>query len=166
MQKSKINSVGCDSPISSQDQLSDISDFARKCTENGFTHAILLGMGGSSMAPEVFASIGKSFGLTNGGLQLVVLDTTDPRQILNVARTINPLNTLFIVASKSGSTTEVDALFSYFWHLTYSLVGENCGEHFIAITDPGTSLEKLGREKNFARIFLARPERRRSDILH
>lgn len=124
----------------------------------GLTHALLLGMGGSSLAPEVFREV---FGLVerNGipPLDLAVLDSTDPEQVEDFARRAPVEKTLFIVSSKSGTTGEVKALFDYFWAKARQAVGERAGEHFIAITDPGTPLEKLGRERGFRRVILADP---------
>jgi transaldolase/glucose-6-phosphate isomerase len=145
------------SPVNSEKLLDEIDNFVKQTRYKGYTDLVLLGMGGSSMAPEVFSLVGKSFNMLEPGLKLTVLDTTDPRQIIDAARRINPLNALYIVASKSGSTSEIDALFSYFWHLTQSLVGVTCGDHFIAITDPGTILEKLAIERKFLHIFHGDP---------
>ncbi len=146
-----------DSPMKNEKLLDDIDEFIKQTRPKGYTDLVLLGMGGSSMAPEVFSLVGKSFNLLDPEMKLTVLDTTDPRQIIDSARRINPLNALYIVASKSGSTIEIDALLSYFWHLTQSLVGDGCGDHFIAITDPGTVLEKLAIERNFSHIFYGDP---------
>lgn len=157
-QKEIMNRLGwLDSPVNSQTLVKEIIDFAKKQISKGITDIVLLGMGGSSMAPEVFAAIGNAFNLSNNSVKLTVLDTTDPAQILDAVRTINPLQSLYIAASKSGSTTEVETLFAYFWHLLKSLLGERCGEHFIAITDPGTNLENLAKDLNFAMIFSGDP---------
>jgi transaldolase/glucose-6-phosphate isomerase len=107
---------------------------------------VLLGMGGSSLAPEVFAS---TFGAQPGFPTLYVLDSTDPVQIKAVENAVDLKSTLFIVSSKSGSTIETLSFFKYF----YVLTGEN-GAQFMAITDPGSPLETLAREKGFRDIFL------------
>jgi transaldolase/glucose-6-phosphate isomerase len=145
------------SPVNSEKLLDEIGSFVMQTRSKGYTDLVLLGMGGSSMAPEVFSLVGKSFNILESGMKLTVLDTTDPRQIIDAARRINPLNALYIVASKSGSTSEIDALLSYFWHLTKSILGDTSGDHFIAITDPGTFLEKIAIERNFSHIFHGDP---------
>ena len=93
----------------------------------------------------------------SSGLKFSIIDSTDPAQVLRAARKNPSPRTLFIISSKSGGTAEVTALFKYFWERTQKLVGNKTGEHFIAITDPGTSLEKLAIERKFRRIFLAEP---------
>ena len=128
-----------------------LRDFADEVRGAGFEHAVLLGMGGSSLAPEVFSS---SFGSAEGFLDLRVLDTTVPGRILEVERSVNLEKTLFIVASKSGGTIEVLSLFKYFWAKMENLFENSAGERFIAITDPGTSLGKLASEHRFRKVFL------------
>ena len=118
-----------------------------------YTHALLLGMGGSSLAPEVMSLMFPDL----GGLDLSILDSTDPLQV-EAAANLAPLErTLFIVSSKSGATSEVLAFFDYFWSLAHARSGKRASEHFIAITDPGTPLEKLAREHGFRQVFLADP---------
>ena len=134
--------------------LPELEKFVFEIKEAGYTHALLLGMGGSSLAPEVMSQI---FGDSVTGLKLTILDSTDPAQVLRAARMNPAAKTLYIVSSKSGGTAEVNALFSYFWKKAQRSAGSKAGEHFIAITDPGTSLEKLAFERNFRRIFLANP---------
>ncbi len=109
-----------------------------------YTDVVLLGMGGSSLCPDVLRN---TFGSTKGQPKLHVLDTTDPATILATRRKIQLAKTLFIVASKSGETTETLSHFAYFWELVKS------GKQFAAITDPGTSLEKLAKEHSFRWIF-------------
>ncbi|NJD58552.1 MAG: bifunctional transaldolase/phosoglucose isomerase, partial [Anaerolineae bacterium] len=139
-------------PESSKALLPGLSKFTTQVKEAGYTQALLLGMGGSSLAAEVMSLI---FENEAQGLKLTILDSTDPGQVLAAARG-NPVpTTLYIVSSKSGGTAEVNAMFDYFWQVARRSVGERAGEHFIAITDPGTSLEKLAFEKNFRKIFLA-----------
>jgi glucose-6-phosphate isomerase len=118
--------------------------FAREVAADGYTTAVLLGMGGSSLAPEVLHS---TFGTAQGMLDLKVLDTTDPQQILDVENAIDLQKTLFVVASKSGGTVETMSHFAYFWDKIPD------GRHFVAITDSGTSLDTLGTEHNFRHIF-------------
>jgi transaldolase / glucose-6-phosphate isomerase len=110
------------------------------------SHVALLGMGGSSLAPEVLF---KTFGKQDGYPALVVLDSTDPVRVKQVEDTIEIANTLFVVSSKSGGTTETNAFYQYFWEKT----GQNAAQ-FIAITDPETSLAKLATERGFRDCFL------------
>jgi transaldolase / glucose-6-phosphate isomerase len=128
-------------------RLHDLREDARRA---GFTHAVLLGMGGSSLAPEVLR---RTFGVAVGQPDLLVLDSTDPQTILDVERTIELSRTLFIVASKSGGTIETLSHFKYFHAKLQDVVGDEAGAHFIAITDPGTKLDQLAREHNFRAIF-------------
>jgi transaldolase/glucose-6-phosphate isomerase len=143
------------SPIKSRVLLPELKVFFTELKNSGFTQALLIGMGGSSLAPEVLSLI---YDESVSGLKLTILDSTDPAQVLNAAYKHPVSRTLFIVSSKSGGTSEVIALFNYFWERTNKSVGNQAGEHFIAITDPGTSLEKLAREHKFKKIFLADPE--------
>ncbi|MGH9541024.1 MAG: bifunctional transaldolase/phosoglucose isomerase [Terriglobales bacterium] len=129
--------------------------FVATCLGAGFRHAVLLGMGGSSLAPEVFRQI---FGVAAGKLELTVLDTTDPVTIARVDATLNYAEALFIVSSKSGGTIEPNSLFAYFWdRATRQLNGasaRNVGGHFIAITDEGTSLQHLAEQHHFRHVFV------------
>lgn len=109
-------------------------------------HVVLLGMGGSSLAPEVLAT---TFGPQEGFPQLLVLDSTVPERVLEIERSIDLSKTLFIVASKSGSTIETDCFYRYFYEKT----GQNAAQ-FIAITDEGSDLAKEAEAKGFAQIFL------------
>jgi glucose-6-phosphate isomerase len=129
--------------------LDELRAFARSCADDGLRTAVLCGMGGSSLAPEVFR---ETFGVADGGLDLIVLDSTHPDQIRAVQHAIDVRWTLFVIASKSGTTTETLSHFAHFW----SEIPE--GSHFIAITDPGTPLEDLAREHGFRRTFLANPD--------
>jgi transaldolase/glucose-6-phosphate isomerase len=130
--------------------------FAAEVAGAGFIHAVLLGMGGSSLGPEVLA---ETFGSRPGHPRLLVLDSTDPDQIGRIEAQIDPARTLFIVASKSGSTLEPDVLHRYFFDLAAKAVGEDrAGAQFVAITDPGSKLEQTARDQGFRRIFLGDPE--------
>jgi len=121
----------------------------------GYTQALLLGMGGSSLAPEVF---GKIFGVRSGYLELSVLDSTDPQAILAHAQQLDLDHTLFIVATKSGGTVETLSLFKYFYNLVLERVGEAAvGAHFVAITDPGSPLVELAQRYHFRTTFLNDP---------
>jgi transaldolase/glucose-6-phosphate isomerase len=131
-----------------QEQVADLERFAKKAASDGLRTAVLCGMGGSSLAPEVFA---RTYGAADGALELVVLDTTHPAAIERVTGELPPEETLYIIASKSGTTLETNSHLEHFWARTSK------GEHFIAITDPGTPLEKLAHERNFRRVFLNPP---------
>ena len=124
--------------------------------DEGYTHAALLGMGGSSLAPEVFRL---TYGVAEGYLDLLVLDSTDPGAVLNTDRQLDPATTLFIVSTKSGGTVETLSFFKYFYNRTMDVVGqEKVGEHFIAVTDPGSKLEVLAKQYNFRATFLNDPD--------
>ncbi|HXR13764.1 MAG TPA: bifunctional transaldolase/phosoglucose isomerase [Solirubrobacteraceae bacterium] len=118
--------------------------FARGCAAEGLTDAVLLGMGGSSLAPEV---LWRTFGAAPDALALHVLDSTDPAAILAVTEQIDLARTLFVVSTKSGGTIETLSLFEHF----HALVGD--GSRFVAITDPGSSLLDLAREHGFRACF-------------
>jgi glucose-6-phosphate isomerase len=119
---------------------------------DGYTHAILLGMGGSSLAPEVFR---KTFGVADKYLDLAVLDSTDPGAVLTHAESLDLSRTLFIVSTKSGGTVETLSFFKFFYNRVADAVGEeNAGEHFVAITDPGSNLADLAKRYDFRAAFL------------
>src|SRR5437899_10888007 len=115
-----------------------------------YSDVVLLGMGGSSLCPDVLRN---SFGAVKGHPQLHVLDTTDPATILGVRSKIKIQSSLFIVASKSGETTETLSHFAYFWEQA-----KRKGRQFAAITDPGSGLEKLAKEHDFRWIFSNPPD--------
>lgn len=139
-----------------QAQIGDIQAFVDEVRAAGYTQAVLLGMGGSSLAPEVFR---KTFGVASGYLDLAVLDSTDPGAVLNIDRRFDPAKTLYIVSTKSGGTIETLSFFKYFYNRTVEKVGvENAGAHFIAITDPGSTLETLMQQYHVRRIFLNNPD--------
>ena len=116
-----------------------------------FTDLVLLGMGGSSLAPEVIAHT-----MRGEGLPLTLVDTTHPGTLRDL-EWLRPANTIFVVASKSGTTVETLSLFRHFWSRTAEIV-DDPGEHFIAITDPGSPLAELGRERGFRAVFEAPPD--------
>ena len=121
----------------------------------GYTDALLLGMGGSSLAPEVFR---KTFGVKDGYLDLAVLDSTDPAAVLAQAKRLDPARTLFIVSTKSGGTVETLSFFKFFYNWVADAIGANrAGEHFVAITDPGTKLVDLAETYRFRTTFLNDP---------
>lgn len=134
----------------------DLKQFTSEVLRDGYTDAVLLGMGGSSLAPEVFS---RTLGKSDGFLRLHILDSTDPGQVRAILSQIDLPRTLFIVATKSGGTVETLSGFKYFFNQIADAVGgEKAGEHFIAITDPGSSLEALGQLRRFRRIFLNDPD--------
>jgi transaldolase/glucose-6-phosphate isomerase len=145
-------------PSDSQVYTKELIDFSKDCVLRGYTHAVLLGMGGSSLAPEVLSLICKSEHEKNRhGLKLAILDSTDPDQVAAIERIAPIENTLYIVASKSGTTGEINAFLAYFWDLAFKQFGEKAGEHFIAITDPNTKLADLALTRRFLKIFTADP---------
>jgi transaldolase / glucose-6-phosphate isomerase len=142
--------------------LPEISFFADEVHSAGYTHALLLGMGGSSLAPEVMSLM---FGTKSGegenrpqGIQMTILDSTDPAQVRAAANLAQVQHTLFIVSSKSGTTAEVNAFLAYFWDHAYQAVGNHAGDHFVAITDPGTPFDEAAKERDFRQVFNADPK--------
>ena len=120
--------------------------------EDGYTHALLLGMGGSSLAPEVFR---KTFGVEDSHLDLAVLDSTDPGAILAYAENLDMSRTLFIVSTKSGGTVETLSFFKFFYNRVAEAVGlDDAGKHFIAITDLGSKLYDLAENHKFRQTFI------------
>src|SRR5437588_728292 len=131
------------------------SNFSLEVKDAGFSHVLLLGMGGSSLCPEVMT---KSFGMIEGFPELHVLDSTDPAQIRTLENKIDPANTLFIVSSKSGSTLEPNIFKQYFFERVRQVVGDDeVGNRFIAITDPGSKLRQEAEADRFRKIFLGVP---------
>ena len=122
--------------------------------DQGFAHAVLVGMGGSSLCPEVLR---QTFGVRPGFPDLIVLDSTDPDQIQSVVDRIDPAHTLLLVASKSGGTTETLCHCSFFYSRWQAALGDGAGDHCVAITDPGTGLEKLAQELKFHQVWSANP---------
>jgi glucose-6-phosphate isomerase len=115
----------------------------------------LLGMGGSSLCAEVLRSV---YGVADSHPELVVLDTTDDETLASVASRVDHKRTLFIVASKSGTTIEIASMERFFWRRMHGALGDQAGRHFIAITDPGTALEALARERAYRAAFLNPPD--------
>ena len=135
--------------------VADYQDFQHRVKGQHFTDAVVLGMGGSSLGPEVLA---ETFAPQPGFPKLRVLDSTDPEQIRSLQASINIANTLFIVSSKSGGTTEPNVMKDYFFARVSEAIGaEKAGHRFIAVTDPGSSLEKAATKQGFARIFHGDP---------
>jgi transaldolase/glucose-6-phosphate isomerase len=136
-------------------RLDELKALAHDARQQGFNHVVLLGMGGSSLGPEVLA---ETFGRQEGGPLLSVLDSTDPAQVRTVESKIDPARTFFIVSSKSGSTLEPNILRDYFFDRVKSAVGTYAaGSHFMAITDPGSSLEREAKRDRFRHVFYGRP---------
>jgi transaldolase / glucose-6-phosphate isomerase len=148
-------------PEKSLELIEELQEFAAEIRDEGYTNALLLGMGGSSLSPEVLSRIFAPLrlgGQAGGGMDLSVLDSTNPTEVLSAA-TRSPLErTLFIASSKSGGTVEVSAFLDYFWETARERRGDRAGRNFIAITDPGTSLDKLARERGFRRVLLSDPD--------
>src|SRR6266403_1741211 len=135
--------------------IADYEDFAQRVKGQNLTDAVVLGMGGSSLGPEVLA---EAFAPKPGFPKLHVLDSTDPGQVRHLRASINIAKTLFIVSSKSGSTTEPNVMKDYFFAQVSKAIGaDKAGHRFIAVTDPGSSLEKVATRQGFARIFHGDP---------
>ena len=145
-------------PWTSLAEIPEIMRLREEVLAKGFTHALLLGMGGSSLAPEVMSLIHAHEEVQSEGLDLAILDSTDPVQV-QAAYSRSPMGkTLYIVSSKSGTTSEINAYLDYFWANAEKELGEKAAEHFVVITDPGTPLEKLARERKFRQDFLSRSQ--------
>jgi glucose-6-phosphate isomerase len=138
-----------------QQRQSEMADFADQIRSEKFKQVLLLGMGGSSLAPEVFRKI---FGVQSGYLDLAVLDSTHPEAVLHFSEKFNPEQTLYLISTKSGGTVETISFFKYFYNYAQKMLGTQQAEkHFAAITDPGSGLEELARQLNFRKIFLNDP---------
>lgn len=139
-----------------QSRLPEIEAFAADIRRDGFRKVVLLGMGGSSLAPEVFR---RTFAPAPGFPELIVFDSSLPESVLEITRNLDPERTLFIVSSKSGTTIELVCLMEHFWRWASTALGEKrAGGTFVAITDPGTPLAKLAGERGFRRTFLNPPD--------
>ncbi|MBR0795198.1 bifunctional transaldolase/phosoglucose isomerase [Bradyrhizobium jicamae] len=135
--------------------VADYEDFAQRVKGQHFTDAVVLGMGGSSLGPEVLA---ETFPHRPGFPRLHVLDSTDPAQVRAMEEYVDITKTLFIVSSKSGGTTEPNVMKDYFFDRVSKAIGrEKAGHRFIAVTDPGSSLQKVAIKQGFARIFYGDP---------
>src|SRR5215216_5338814 len=132
----------------------ELVEFAESVRARGFQHVMVCGMGGSSLCPEVLA---RTFGRQTGFPELLVLDSTDPDVIAAFQQRIDIERCLFIIASKSGSTTEPN-VFQKFWYDEVRKRRENPGDNFVAITDPGSPLVETGSELKFLRTFLNQPD--------
>ncbi len=133
-----------------RERVGELDAMAAAAADDGLEHVVILGMGGSSLFPEV---LWQTFGAAPGRLDLRVLDTTDPAAIARVEAEIDLKRSLFVAASKSGTTVETTSQLAHFWERT-----GGDGSHFVAITDPGTELAALGAERGFMAVFENRPD--------
>ncbi|MBI3163290.1 MAG: bifunctional transaldolase/phosoglucose isomerase [Chloroflexi bacterium] len=146
-----------DSPAIMCENITQLNTFLESVKADGIEQALLMGMGGSSLAPEVFSKI---FADPNKGLKkgLSVLDSTDPQAILAMEKSLDLTKTLFIVSTKSGGTVETFSFFKYFYNRVAERIGnENASKHFIAITDPDSGLADVAAKYNFRAVFLNDP---------
>ena len=134
-----------------RDQIEGLTEFVDELRAEGYRSAVLLGMGGSSLAPEVMREV---LGVRDGFLDLHVLDSTDPAAVLAVAAAVELESTLFVVSSKSGGTTETASFHAYFYERLRELDGDHAGHHFVAVTDEGTSLEQEALDQGFRAVFV------------
>jgi transaldolase/glucose-6-phosphate isomerase len=143
-----------DLPRTSRAALKELRDFVSQVRADGLTHTLVLGMGGSSLAPEVLSLVFSPLlaGEGVGAGCFSILDSTDPAQVLAADQAFPPEKTLYIVSSKSGGTAEINAMFNYFWERA----GHD-GSHFAAVTDAGTSLDALANARGFRHTFHADP---------
>ncbi len=144
-----------DCPRSMAPFLTEVEAFAKSVRKEGFRRVLLLGMGGSSLAPELFAR----FLGTKQGLPLEILDTTDPATIRDFTDRFPPGDTLYLVSTKSGGTVETLSLLKYFYRLAVRSLGkEEAGGRFAAVTDPGSGLAALAEAGRFRKTFLNDPD--------
>ena len=134
------------------EQAAGLEEFASEVRTSGYNHVVLLGMGGSSLGPEVLGLT--RVGVNEGFPRLIVLDSTVPDRVSTVSREIEPAKTLFLVSSKSGGTVETLSFYRYFRNLVDELLGRReAGRNFVAITDSGTPLESLALEEEFRKVY-------------
>jgi transaldolase/glucose-6-phosphate isomerase len=138
-------------PAEMKRQRGQLREFANQVRESGVTRVVLLGISGSSLAPEVYC---RTFGSAPDYPELIVLDTTHPDAVQAVIESLDLTTALFVVSSKSGTSLETTSLFKVFWKLCSEAV-DDPGQRFVAITDPGTPLEALAREHEFREVFIA-----------
>jgi len=148
-----------DLPASMRERLSTLRALGDEAAADGIRDAVVLGMGGSSLAPEVFA---RTFDPAPGHPRLAVLDSTHPDAVRELAARLDPARSLFVVSSKSGTTTEMLSFFYLFWDRAAAAAaaapGHERGRHFVAVTDPGTPLATLARERRFRALVEAPPD--------
>jgi len=128
--------------------------FQDEIKAEAFQHILLLGMGGSSLGPEVLA---ETFGRQPGFPELLILDSTDPAQVAALHARVDLARTLCIVSSKSGGTLEPNIFKAYFWDAMQKAVGEKAGRHFVAVTDPGSKMQHVAEADGFRRVFMGDP---------
>ena len=139
-----------------QKDLANLAELGADAETGGFKTVLLLGMGGSSLCPEVLA---ETFGQQVGFPALHIVDSTDPAQVKAVRDKVNLAETLVVVASKSGSTLEPNILKQYFYEeMKYAVGAEQAGSHFVAITDPGSKMEQVAKADGFRYIFYGNPQ--------
>ena len=146
-----------DLPETLEQWIKPLEKFKEECLIDGYKYVFVLGMGGSSLAPEVLSLILRQTVPDDKGLKLKIIDTTNPDEIHYSLRGIDLKHSLFLVSSKSGTTSETLAGFQYFWQEVEKAVGIEVSRHFIAITDPGTTLEKLAKKLSFREVFYGEP---------
>ena len=150
-QRVAANRLGwLDSPALMRREAPALAAFAAEVVSEGLTHAVLIGMGGSSLAPEVLRL---TFGVRPGASELTVLDNTSPAAVQAVLAAHDPRRTLFVVSSKSGGTIEVAAFEACCFAWVQAARGAEAGRAFVAITDPGTALQRLAGERGYRRVF-------------
>jgi glucose-6-phosphate isomerase len=146
------NAMGwLDLPSSMAPRIDSLSALVKDCEAAGYTDTVLLGMGGSSLAPEVMR---KTFGIAEGFLDLQVLDSTDPAAVLAVDHSLDLSQTVFLVSSKSGTTTETVSFAAYFCDRERRMEGRGCGRHLVAITDVDTPLAEQAERDSFRARFV------------
>ncbi|MEI6512646.1 MAG: glucose-6-phosphate isomerase [bacterium] len=138
-----------------KNRLPELIEFAQEIKGEGFTDVLLLGMGGSSLCPEVLT---RTFGSAPGFPKLHVLDSTVPAQVTDFESRVDLAHTLVVVPCKSGGTVEPNSLMSYFYEKIKDIKGDQVGNSFVAITDPGTSMVDTAQANGFRRVFLTPPE--------
>ncbi len=138
-------------PEMMQKKIDDLTRFVERIRSEGIVHVVLLGMGGSSLAPEVFQ---RTFGNAPGYPELMVLDTTHPDAVRSLEERLDMSKALFVVSSKSGTTLETLSLFRYFW-MRMDEASVHPGQNFAAITDPDSPLDRVAREREFCAVFRA-----------
>ena len=144
-----------DAPLAAEPSRAEFETFAARVRADGFVHVMLLGMGGSSLCPEVLR---RTFPPANGSPSLTVLDSTDPVTVLAAQRAAPLPRTLFVVSTKSGTTIETVSLLRYFWEVCETARPAGAAAAFVAVTDPGTPLDREARERGWRHVFSGPPD--------
>lgn len=144
-----------DCPLTMGEHVGSITDFAGALRRERFTKVLLCGMGGSSLAPAVLQAV---LGTARGHLTVRILDSTNPDAVRDADAWADPAHTLYLLSSKSGTTTEVQAFFRHEWERASAALGRPAGSHFAGITDPGTPLVDLAAEHGFRKVFENPPD--------